>query len=99
MLQHVLHQCDVLIQQSKTNEVSTAADLPFHIWIQDATPIAALTAATELLLWHQSLGHPSDQYLYTAHKFINGVPNFKHHDLVLDKCSVCIRSEQPKTPG
>ena len=77
----------------------TCFKMLFTTWIQDATPIAALTAATKRLLWHQCLGHPSDQYLYTAHKFINGVPNFKHHDPVLDKCPVCIRSKQPKTPG
>ena len=51
------------------------------------------------MLWHQRLGHPSDQYLYTAHQFIDGVPQFKHSDPVLDRCPACIRSEQPKTPG
>ena len=71
----------------------------FTTWIQEATPIAALTAATKHLLWHQHLGHPSDQYLYTVHKFIDGVPTFKHHDPVLDKCPVCIRYKQTKTPG
>ena len=100
MLQDALHQRDILIQQAKPDtDVSNVHELPFHTWIQDATPIAALTAATKRLLWHQRLGHPSDQYLYTAHKFIDGVPNFKHHDPVLDKCPVCIRSKQPKTPG
>jgi hypothetical protein len=45
------------------------------------------------------LGHPSDSYLYNAHKYIDGVPQFKHFDPVLDYCPTCIRSEQPKVPG
>ena len=28
----------------------------------------------------------------------NGVPNFKHNDPVLEKCPICIRLEQSKTP-
>ena len=50
-------------------------------------------------MWHQRLGHPSDSYLYNAHKYIDGVPQFKHSDPVMDYCPVCTRSEQPKTHG
>ena len=45
------------------------------------------------------MGHIGDHYLYTAHKIIDGVPKFKHQDPVLEKCPVCIQSEQPATPG
>ena len=68
-------------------------------WIRDSTPVNAIRTTTERMLWHQRLGHPSDQYLYTAHKFIDGVPTFKHFDPVLERCPTCIRSEQPKTPS
>jgi hypothetical protein len=68
----------------------------------DATPhiyhqVFALSQATERLLWHQRLGHPSDHYLYNAHRHIVGVPTFKHMDPVLDACPVCIRSKQTKS--
>ena len=48
------------------------------------------------MLWHQHLGHSRDNYLYAAHKFIDGVPKFKHNDQILEKCPTCIRLEQPK---
>ena len=41
-----------------------------------AIPIYAIRSCTEKLLWHQRLGHPCDEYLYNAHKFITGVPKF-----------------------
>ncbi len=55
-------------------------DLPFHHYIQDNTPISAIRAHTERLLWHQRLGHPSDYYLYNAHKHVKGIPKFAHQD-------------------
>ena len=73
--------------------------LPFHEYIQKNTPVAAIKAATERLLWHQRLGHPSDYYLYNAHKHIDGVPQFKHMDRVLDTCPTCIRAKQTKEPA
>jgi len=33
--------------------------LPFHEYIQANTPVSIIKAATERLLWHQRLGHPS----------------------------------------
>ena len=76
-------------------------EYPYHEVIYQHTDkhINAIKKETEQLLWHQRLGHPSDQYLYTAHKFINGIPKFKHFDPILDKCPVCIGLEQPKRPG
>ena len=47
----------------------------------------------ELMSWHQRLGHPSDHYLHNAHKYVQGVPQFKHQDGVLDKCPACIRAK------
>ena len=59
----------------------------------------SIKAATERLLWHQRLGHPSDHYLYNAHKHMRGVPQFKHHNPLLEKCPTCIRAKQTKVPG
>jgi hypothetical protein len=55
--------------------------------------VHGLRQETERLLWHQRLGHCSDWYLYNAHRFSDGVPQFKHHTGVLDKCPTCIRSK------
>ena len=90
-----IDDCDV----DDVDGIKAIADLPIHEWIQDLTPVRSICKLTERLLWHQRLGHPSDSYLYTAHKYIDGVPKFKHQDPVLEQCPTCIRSEQPKTPG
>ncbi|KAG7357166.1 reverse transcriptase RNA-dependent DNA polymerase [Nitzschia inconspicua] len=46
--------------------------LPFHDYIHANTPVHSIKAATERMLWHQHLGHPSDYYLNNAHKYIDG---------------------------
>ena len=83
------------------DQIKFITEYPYHEVIYKTTDkhINAIKKDTERLLWHQRLGHPSDQYLYTAHKFINDVPTFKHFDPILDKCPVCTGSEQPKRPG
>ena len=73
--------------------------LPFHQYIQSATPVSAIKAEAERFLWHQRLGHPSDYYLYNAHKFVKGVPKFKKMKSVLDQCPTCIRAKQTKEPA
>ena len=45
------------------------------------------------------MGHPSDNYLYTAHKFIDGILKFKHQDPILEQCPTYIYYEQPKILG
>ena len=100
MLDKVMVQRMDLIQNTTSDDqLYLAADLPYVEWIQRATPLKAICAQTERLLWHQQLGHPSDYYLYTAHKYIDGVPKFKHNDPILERCSTCIRAEQPKSSG
>ena len=100
MLAKVMIQRDKLIENSTTDDdLYFAANLPYVKWIQDATQIRAICASTERILWHQHLGHPSDYYLYTVHKFINGVPKFKHNDQLLEKCLACIILEHPKAAG
>jgi len=48
--------------------------LPLHEYIQSNTPVLTIKAATERLLWHQRLGHPSDYCLFNAHRHADGVP-------------------------
>jgi hypothetical protein len=62
-------------------------------------PIHTVTTSTERMLWHQRLGHPSDYYLYHAHRFVDGVPRFKHHHPVLERCPTCIQAKQRKEPA
>jgi len=57
--------------------------LPFHEHIQANAPVPTIKTATERLLWHQHLGHPSDYYLFNAHQHADGVPRFPHMDHVL----------------
>lgn len=70
--------------------------LPLQTISKLNTPVLAIKARTERLLWHQRLGHPSDEYLYNAHKHIDGVPKFLHADPILDQCPTCIRAKQTK---
>ena len=78
---------------------SAFCSLPVHEYIQANTPVNKIQAATERWLWHQRLGHPSDYYLYNAHKHIDGVPEFKHMTSVLDQCPTCIAAKQSKNPA
>ena len=73
--------------------------LPFHEYIQKFTPVNTIKRDTQRLLWHQRLGHPSDYYLYHAHKHVKGVPAFAHEHPILDNCPTCIQSKQTKEPA
>jgi hypothetical protein len=74
--------------------------LPFHEYIYQSIDINTIRAKTLRLLWHQRLGHPSDYYLYSAHKFVDGVPKFQHEDKILEACPTCIQAKPRKTaPG
>jgi hypothetical protein len=66
--------------------------IDFESFIKENTPVVRM-------LWHQGLGHPSDHYLYNAHKYIDGVPQFKHLNPVLDRCPVCLKAKQRKEPA
>ena len=100
MLEKVMVQRMDLIQNTENDDdLYLAANLPYVKWIQDATPLNAIRAQTEQPLWHKRLRHQSDYYLYIVHKCIDGVPKFKHNDLILERCPTCIRAEQPKSSG
>ena len=66
--------------------------------INKSIPVYAIKAKTKKLLWHQHLGHPCDEYLYNAHKFIDGVPKFDKQTPILDQCPTCIQAKQSKVP-
>ena len=69
---------------------------PVETIIRATVPINIIRNRTEKLLWHQRLGHPCDEYLYNAHKYIEGVPKFSRSAPVLDSCPTCIQSKQTK---
>jgi hypothetical protein len=71
----------------------------FESFIKENTPVRSIQEDTVRMLWHQRLGHPSDHYLYNAHKYIDGVPQFKHLNPVLDRCPVCLKAKQRKEPA
>ena len=56
---------------------------PFRELIVQSIPVNKIRVETERILWHQRLGHPCDEYLYSAHEFIDGVPKFKRRSDVL----------------
>ena len=75
--------------------------IPFEKLMKQSYPIHVLYihTATEKLLRHQRLGHPCDQYLYNAHKYIDVVPKFSNAtSKVLDQRPTCIQYKIPKTP-
>ena len=63
--------------------------IPLEKRIRQYYPIYTLhfRYATEKLLCNQILGHYFDQYLYNAHKYIDGVPNLRYTtSKVLEQC-------------
>ena len=74
-------------------------NLLFNV-VETSIPIHAIRAKTAKLLWDQRLGHPCNEYLYNAHKFIDGVPKFSGQTSVLNQCPTCIQAKQTKElPG
>ena len=61
-------------------------------------PVYAIKADTEKLLWHQRLNHCCDDFLYSAHNHIDGVPKFCRESPVLNQCPTCIQAKLTKTP-
>jgi GAG-pre-integrase domain len=59
-------------------------------------PESSVRPAVKKLLWHQRLGHPSDEYLMKAHKCIKGIPKFYSTTGVLNSCPTCIHSKMTK---
>jgi len=95
-----IHECQEAVEAQLRKEMAQLPTqfraLPFHECIQSNTPVSTIKAATERLLWHQRLRHPSDYYLFNAHRHADGIPRFPHMDRVLDICPTCIRSKQTK---
>ena len=84
----------------KASFQAALAATPFRELILQSIPVNKIRVETERILWHQRLGHPCDEYLYSAHKFIDGVPKFKRRSDVMSKCSTCIKAKMTKnSPG
>ena len=83
------------------NPCQSALDAtPFRESIIQSIPVNKIHVKTERVLWHQWLGHPCNEYLYSTHRFIDGVPKFKRWSDVMSKCSTCIKAKITKTaPG
>jgi len=94
---HGYHKAvETQLREEMTKLPAQFHSLPFHECIQSNTPASAIKAATERLLWHQRLGHPSNCYLFNAHRHADGVPQFPHMDRVRDICPTCVCSKQTK---
>ena len=72
--------------------------IPFHKYIHQNIPVNSLCTQIEWIIWPKRLVHPSDHYLYNAHKFVKGVPKFRHESAVTDTCPTCIKAKQVKSP-
>jgi len=58
---HGYHEAvETKLREEMTKLPTQFHSLPFHEYIQSNTPVLTIKAATERLLWHQRLGHPSD---------------------------------------
>jgi hypothetical protein len=71
-------------------------------WQNDAPEllIHKLNATAERLLWHQRLDHICDQHLCDAHKYVDGVPQFKTGESILGQCPICLPAKMKKrSPG
>ena len=69
----------------------------FRELIIQSIPVNKIRVQTERVLWHQRLGHPCDEYLYSTRKFIDGVPKFKQQSNVMSKYFTCIKTKMTKT--
>ena len=90
------HQLD-LLDKYFLPKSSSLKEHPFKKLIMQSIPIRMIKADTLRILWHQHLGHPRDEYLYSAHNFIGSVPKFKKISDSLSCCLVCIQAKQTKT--
>ena len=95
-VQQKLFELDIEIIASGINEEYRE---PLEELIKNTVPVRAIRTRTEKMLWHQRLGHPNDDYLHDAHKYIKGVPKFERQSKVLDHCPTCIQSKQTKEPA
>jgi len=73
-----IHECQEAIEAQLSDKMAQLPmqfhALPFHEHMQSNTPVSTIKAATERLLWHQRLRHPSDHCLFNAHRHADGVP-------------------------
>ena len=67
-------------------------NIPMNQIVQDFS-VMTLSGTGLKLLWHQRLGHCSDEKLANAHKFADGVPKFTSTHNIMDNCPVCLAAK------
>ena len=67
-------------------------DVPISQVVQDFS-VMTLSGTGLKLLWHQRLGHCSDEKLANAHKFADGVPKFASTHNIMENCPVCLAAK------
>jgi hypothetical protein len=60
--------------------------------VQDFS-VMTLSGTGLKLLWHQRLGHCSDEKLANAHKFADSVPKFTSTHNIMENCPVCLAAK------
>ena len=63
-----------------------------------ALQVHRITLGLDRILWHQRLGHCSDEKLSKAHLYADGVPKFTNTRTVVDNCPVCLASKTRHQP-
>jgi hypothetical protein len=67
-------------------------NIPISQVVQDFS-VMTLSGTGLKLLWHQRLGHCSDEKLANAHKFADGVPKFTSTHNIMENCPVCLAAK------
>ena len=67
-------------------------NIPISQIVQDFS-VMTLSGTGLKLLWHQRLGHCSDEKLANANKFADGVPKFTSTHNIMENCPVCLAAK------
>ena len=74
-----------------------AQQLPYHLYIANATPVNAIKQEAIDLLWHQRLIHCGMSSMKDLHKHVDGIPNLNHIKFNnIDKCAVFFKLRRRK---
>ena len=80
------------LKEANAAGVTVLEDHPDNSW-QNEFKLHQVSAKEERLLWHQRLGHCSDEKLTRASEFADGVPKINVKKSVIDNCGVCMAAK------